>query len=305
MDVHTTTLRTEQLLRNTQRLLFDIEDKVDKHSQPRDPRSIRRVEQNEFVSERSPIQSGINYPELLATPTRDETRSHQNVRQLQHLEQVFETIASATNIERPASLYRQGAQRCSPRCRCICHRRRQKLRALRLSAFQETLGAFSFGFSAPLGLSCDVASCLNTKGSSVRIAYTFPLWLFHATISAVFTNFTTSPELLLRVCRRIPKIATELHVGTLFGHVSRGEIDNVKRILWRKEACVTDVKANTGETILHSVSILTRYAFQSPHVLLCRSMCTYARISLETRAAILLPLRTRLKGICQAFANTC
>lgn len=261
-DVQPKTNQTEQLPKDMRMRLSSLEDKLDGHaSRQSTSEPDRSRDQITLVTpERDQMQSRNAFQQHHTAPGREQVLSHHNAQRFHHLEQMFATIAATTNIPRTASFSQSSAQGCPAPCRCICHRRRQKPRALRLSTFKETLGALSFGFQASAGVTCDAPTCMATpESSSVKIAYTFPLWLFHATISAVFSNFTTtSPEFLLRVCRRIPKITTELHAGTLFAYVSRGEIDSVKRILRRREASVTDVKANTGETILHSVSCATQ-----------------------------------------------
>lgn len=183
-----------------------------------------------------------------------EVRDEHNEPRFQHLEQVFSTITRSSNPDRNAKHYRgdsNRSRRCEDFCRCRCHHRQRRLREFRLRAFTKSLGAFSFSFWSPLGELCDSPFCTNERSKWVNATYTFPVWLFHTTIS-LLANCTASPELILRVYRRIPNNTGTLHNGTLYTFVARGDIDNVKRLLLRKDAAITDVKAFGGESILHS-----------------------------------------------------
>lgn len=183
-----------------------------------------------------------------------EVRNDHNEPRFHHLEQVFSTITRGIDPGRETNLHGNVSNwsgRCESFCRCRCHRRQRRLRETRLMAFTKSLGAFSFSFWSPFGEICDSTSCISDRSKWLKATYTFPVWLFHATVS-LLTNCTASPELILRVYRRIPNNTDTLHNGTLYTFVARGDTDNVKRLLLRKEAAITDVKAFGGESILHT-----------------------------------------------------
>lgn len=182
-----------------------------------------------------------------------EVRDSRNEPRFQHLEHIFSTITRGIDADINELNYRRGyhPRRCEDFCRCSCHRRRKRLREFRLMAFTKSLGAFTFSFWSPLGEACNLPSCTTERSKWVKATYTLPVWLFHTTIS-VLASYTAPPELLLRVYRRIPNNIDTLHNGTLYHFVARGDIDNVKRLLLRKDASITDVKAIGGESILHT-----------------------------------------------------
>lgn len=155
--------------------------------------------------------------------------------------------ASLSVAPRP-SRFRQG---CHPSCPCICHAKTHLNRGV-LSAFKSTFGSFTFIFSThSSNIHCNTPSCLSRRSQYLQISYAFPVWLFHAAISATFKNWSIgSPEFLLRVHRRIG--ADMMSTSTsVFGSITRGDVDNLKRALVRREASVYDVAGVAGVSLLY------------------------------------------------------
>lgn len=141
--------------------------------------------------------------------------------------------------------------RCSASCTCVCHSQAHIGRGA-LSAFKTALGTFTFIFNtrSPT-VSCNVPTCVSRKGQYLQVIYTFPAWLFHAAISATVKDWTMgSPELLLRVHRRIDASSMSVYTS-IFGFVTRGDVENVKRILSRREASIYDVAGMAGVSLLY------------------------------------------------------
>lgn len=140
-------------------------------------------------------------------------RSRDKESYFQHLDQAFSKITHSPAINergtRPFSVQglpkSAGASTCNPRCRCRCHSNRSVAR-LSLSAFTNSLGAFSFLFTGPNpgASACTDLSCKARRARWLRITYVFPSWLFRAAITASFSDGIGSPELLIRVCRVLP-----------------------------------------------------------------------------------------------------
>jgi hypothetical protein len=153
----------------------------------------------------------------LALPDMHYERSMKKEAYFQHLDQAFSKITHSppTNGQgtRPFSLQglpRVGASTCGSRCRCRCHSNRS-VAHLSLSAFTNTLGAFSFSFTGPNSgaSSCTDSSCRARRARWLRITYVFPSWLFSAAVTASFSDGIGSPELLIRVSRVLSTKAPE------------------------------------------------------------------------------------------------
>ncbi|KAL2283309.1 hypothetical protein FJTKL_09942 [Diaporthe vaccinii] len=181
-------------------------------------------------------------------------RSKKQHSYFQHLDQAFSKITHSppTNEPgtRPFSVPGQpklGASMCSPRCRCRCHTNRS-VAHLSLSAFTNTLGAFSFSFTGPNpGTSvCTDSSCRARRARWLRITYLFPSWLFQAAITASFSDGIGAPELLIRVCRVVSTSALDGYYN-IFGYISRRDVESIKEAVLRKRVSVTDV-LDTGMT---------------------------------------------------------
>lgn len=140
---------------------------------------------------------------------------------------------------------------CPPSCPCVCHSQARTGRGA-LSAFKTAFGAFTFIFNTrSSSVFCNVSTCVSRKSQYLQITYSFPAWLFHAAMSATVKDWTMgSPELLLRVHRRIDASMMSTYTS-IFGYVTRGDVDNVKRILSRREASVYDVAGVAGVSLLY------------------------------------------------------
>lgn len=140
---------------------------------------------------------------------------------------------------------------CPPSCTCACHSQAHISRGA-LSGFKSAFGSFTFIFNTRSPATrCDDPSCVSRKGQYLQIMYSFPTWLFHAAISATFKDWTMgSPELLLRVHRRIDASMMSTYTS-IFGYITRGDIETVKTILSRREASVYDVAGIAGVSMLY------------------------------------------------------
>lgn len=243
-DIANTVHRHEQLLQDIHHRVVGHEEKFDgasskfliKQSASRILPTIADDHDQDLESLSGPIE-------------QTEVRNEHNEQRFQHLEQVFSTITRGSHVDirenqHRSDLYR--SQRCEYSCRCRCHRRQPWQRDIRLMAFTNSLGGFSFSFGYPFGEECSTSTCISKQTKWVRATYTFPVWLLQATIS-LFKDWAVAPEPILRVHRRVASKG-----DTLFLFVARGDIDNVKRLLLRKEAAVTDMRAVGGESILHT-----------------------------------------------------
>lgn len=140
---------------------------------------------------------------------------------------------------------------CPPSCTCACHSQVQIGRGA-LSAFKTAFGSFTFIFNTrSQSVSCDTPTCIGRRAQYFQVIYTFPSWLFHAAIAATVKDWTTgSPELLLRVHRRIDASMMSTY-SSIFGYITRGDVENVKRVLSRREASVYDVAGIAGVSMLY------------------------------------------------------
>lgn len=140
---------------------------------------------------------------------------------------------------------------CPPSCTCVCHSQTHIGRGA-LSGFKSAFGSFTFIFNTrSSSTTCSDPTCVSRRGQYLQIMYSFPTWLFHAAISATLKDWTTgSPELLLRVHRRIDASMMSTYTS-IFGYITRGDVETVKMILSRREASVYDVAGIAGVSMLY------------------------------------------------------
>lgn len=202
-------------------------------------------------------------------------RDGRNEQSFRHLEQVFSAITTTTSpnlsphpndfnetrlVPRSRPLppapapgfARMPREFCTQGCRCQCHGSRTYT-IWTLSAFKSTIGAFTFQFSGRLRLLggppeydplCG-AQHTRTRG----LTYTFPTWLLHSAISATFSDRGGSPELLLRVLRRIAPDNITMN-ASIFRTVWRREAEDTKRMLQRREGSIYDIRGDDGRSVL-------------------------------------------------------
>ncbi|CAN8103749.1 unnamed protein product [Discula destructiva] len=175
-------------------------------------------------------------------------RDAQNEARFQRLEALLSAavvpMMSSTLLPR-----RKSGPQASRRCRCACHS--TVTTRYELSTFANALGSFSFGYvrshpSSAAGRPCKLRCCTtqNFPAKLFRIVYTFPSWLLHTAITAVFTD-TTSPELLLRIHRRIPMRFDVFH-HSLVGFAGVNKIDEAQRCLRQRLGALTDIVEESG-----------------------------------------------------------
>lgn len=149
-------------------------------------------------------------------------------------------------------------------CACRCHSSGLKNPVTwAISTFKSALGVISLDFRGHSDVACN--ECSNTcgtrqKGSSMRLVYSFPAWLFHAAISASFSNTTGSPELVLRVLHRIPTDSKSIFTS-VFGTIARGDGDGLKRALRARKISVFDINGNTGSGVVWACIAMNKLDF--------------------------------------------
>lgn len=206
-----------------------------------------------------------NQDEIFAV---SETRNHGNERKFQYLEQVTSAITTYDNIVQRANTkiwaepwphevdQARGGNKFS--CRCDCHTTRGSPKSSRwgLVAFKSTLGLFSLYFSGTNMVgkdsrACTVAECEYrcSRPTTVKVVYTFPTWLFHAAITAVFSNRHGAPEMLLRVVRRIHN--SDVDQWSLIRDIRVGNIQSVRRALQTRQITIFDVMGRDGMSLLN------------------------------------------------------
>lgn len=164
-------------------------------------------------------------------------RDARSERMFSHLEQVFRTV-TATPIVSPSTAYYNTTKpdhaHLSPErgrqvndyepdtghavgqmyersCICRCHRsgHPNTIKRWRLWGFQHILGSVAFTFRSRLGSrSCNIAACKSSHNNNnnttwIAMTYTIPTWLLHAALSVTYSGRTGSPEVILRVLRRV------------------------------------------------------------------------------------------------------
>lgn len=190
-----------------------------------------------------------------------------NEQRLGHLEGVLPSGSSSqesnniTVVSRPMAPRVTGIStyNCDFSCRCRCHLNSDvKVANWHLSAFKSTLGSLAFIFTGRRGTRkpCSIPSCVARHDSTwYRATYTFPSWLFHAAVSAKFTNSNGNPELLLRVLRRVDSE----HYTSMFMCVARGDLRTIETALRRGEGSILDVAADRGISLLAAAFAWRRF----------------------------------------------
>lgn len=222
------------------------------------------MQKDSGLSGRGPSAPFTAFPNQIGEKDRAqaEIRVPSNESRFQHLEDMFANVtaplaATPDQPENRLGLDMTPQKRTAPRlgcaCHCRCHRHLTRPLDLKLSTFRTALGSLSFGFSSqvPSQITCDVNTCRRTRARWIRITYTLPAWLFHATITSVLSNTTGPVEFVLRVCRRIPPHSVAI-ANSIYGYVRRGDTEQVKLILQAKEGAVTDIKGDIGRSVLHT-----------------------------------------------------
>lgn len=205
-------------------------------------------------------------------------------------------------------------------CTCRCHSGGKRAAIWAISAFKSALGVISLDFRGQSDVAC--SECSRTcrsgrRGKTMRVVYSFPTWLFHAAISASFSDTTGSPEFVLRVLRRIPMDAKSIFTS-VFGTIARGDNDGLKRALRRREVSVFDINGIDGSGVLWTCVAMNRFdlleillfegadLFQlddkgvAPYSFLLHTLFTSPRIDRATRTRLeaLLPMEQMLEA-CQ------
>ncbi|KAJ4421898.1 Ankyrin repeat and SOCS box protein 14 [Gnomoniopsis sp. IMI 355080] len=198
-----------------------------------------------------------------------EVRNYVNERKFQYLEHVTSAITTYDSVLQHGNAKtwaepwpheldwnRDGM---TSACRCQCHTTRgfQQHSRWGLMAFKSTLGLFSLYFRGTSKggndrSACTVADCEYTcskPGTTIKVVYTFPTWLFHAAITAVFSNQNGSPEMLLRVVRRIHN--SDVDQWSIIRDIRVGNVQSVRRALQTRRITIFDVMGRDGMSLLN------------------------------------------------------
>lgn len=209
------------------------------------------------------------YDRLGQTSRGMELRQSDNDRKFEYLEQelsaILKNLTASTSTGSPdiPNFWRNQARdhehepmsRHRPSCTCRCHTMRSSHKSSRwaITAFKSTLGSFSLYFSANNGRTkdrpCTSPDCEFTCSSSstVRMAYTFPKWLYLRAVAAVFSNKSGAPELLIRIVRRI---APAREADGIIGDIQRRDLRGVQRTLQTRQYSVFDTMFDGTSMIL-------------------------------------------------------
>ena len=131
------------------------------------------------------------------------------------------------------SLYQQ--RRCSPSCRCACHKRQTFTMPV---LFHNVIGNLFVGYSgSPVGIRrCTEDNCLSQSSLRIDVFYLFPSWLFMRALSMT----------LMRSCLNEVSIALKLQrvipVGSeIFRLTNLDDVDNLKQLFNRGLASPDDI----------------------------------------------------------------
>lgn len=200
-------------------------------------------------------------------------RDARSERMFSHLERVFRTV-TATPIVSQSTAYntRKSDPHLSPKkgrvsdyedtehavrqiyersCICQCHRsgHQNTVKRWSLWGFKSIIGSVAFTFRSRLGRSCNIAACKSSHTTWIAMTYTFPMWLFHAALSITYSERTGSPELILRVLRRVV-LMEDQGPRSLVAAAANGDLQAIKHLLRHGQGSVYDVRANDGSSVL-------------------------------------------------------
>lgn len=234
-----------------------------------EPKAPPRAPRSSFRSQPTDVRRDAEDAELILSGIAASVTSSSLIRESTYSSSAPSVTSSSSMNERmpryrPRHVVERGDIDNEPFCTCSCHRSGSKNpMTWAISAFKSALGVVSLDFRSHSDAACN--ECSNTcrtsrKGGSMRLVYSFPTWLFHAAISASFTNTTGSPELVLRVLHRIPTDSKSIF-SSVFGMIARGDGDGLKRALRKREISVFDINGNTGSGVLWTCVAMNRLDF--------------------------------------------
>lgn len=189
---------------------------------------------------------------------RMQMRDAQSEQRFRHLERVFRTVVApsvvahattdrASSSERPDFCVASGTTCCG---RDTFPRNTN----WSLCGFKSSIGSVVFKFQGII--SAPTASA--KRHVRVGIIYTFPAWLFHAAVSVSFSDLSGSPEMNLRILRRVQLRAN------ILSHAQRGDIEAIKNVLVRRHSSIHDVSHVDGRSALHFAVELPLCGFPNP-----------------------------------------
>lgn len=142
---------------------------------------------------------------------------------------------------------------CEAPCPCPCHAARGHA-VWRTEALQPLLGSLSVSYRGGLTRQgkCTVSGCRNSRGREnrrLRVDYRLPPWLLGLALTVCVSTGPPSPELLIRVVRRISRNSREI-TRSIFYLVRRNDLEGLKSALASRSVSVYDELADDGTTAL-------------------------------------------------------
>jgi ankyrin repeat protein len=137
---------------------------------------------------------------------------------------------------------------CNNGCSCNCHRQGID-REWTFNAFRLLIGTLRVLYRWPRqgNPQCGDNQCrIRYREACIQIDYNFPNWLLPIILTFILWSSPTRPELLLRVCRRIPFNSTYL-AGSIFSYIYKKDIEGAKRALRRKQCSLYDIMEDGDE----------------------------------------------------------
>lgn len=258
---------------------FDGRFPYDSHSPHENPLPERLVQE---ANDAAPKSLYMVEPKALSEEFQREVvrRGARNEATFQHLETAFTLLTQPrqalvqqaprqalphhpyprTRYEELSSQRLHANGRCGELCACRCHTQAtNRIRLYQLTAFSTTFGTFSFFFNGNLSQKCTLPTCKSRQTRLFRVHYTLPTWLLQAAISATYSDLSGTPELTLRVLRRLPTDPTTMF-HSLIGLAYRGDLTGMHTALRSRTSTVHDARGDDGTGVLQFALRNRQYA---------------------------------------------
>lgn len=185
-----------------------------------------------------------------------------------HLERVFRTVTAPPVVSHSrdqhhmvqtslgASFHDDGQYECGENdeklcADCLHGGPRTAMGRWSLWGFQSVLGSVAFTWRSTSAPPCKNAAQKTLHSRVFTVTYIFPTWLFHAALSLSYSERTGSPELVLRVIRRIPYHEMQAQgIPNLLHATRKGDLKTIKYLLALGQSSVFDVDAKGGGSVL-------------------------------------------------------
>ncbi|KAK0657996.1 hypothetical protein B0T16DRAFT_502951 [Cercophora newfieldiana] len=135
---------------------------------------------------------------------------------------------------------------CDAACVCNCHSSNASRRSRwGIAALTPIMGSISLTWSGSPASACTDLACRETQkrrpSREVSVVYKFPDWVTRAALSVLYSsNLNGTPELVLRVLNPLDGSRVMI-VESVFGYVSRNDVEGLKQLLAERRGSVYDV----------------------------------------------------------------